>query len=159
MIKCLVQKEELEKAVIYEQMFNKMFDDSTKKRHEEHFIILKSKLDEGRERIAKKEAEMKNSSTQPPKTQDNSDKLKSPVKEPEVKVNREKDNLNISNASQGSTLIENPDSKKDQKDAEKQQVIKPSKKFNWVKAVFGSMFLVGCATGFFMLMRYRNKFR
>ena len=159
MIKCLVHKEELEKAVIYEQMFHKMIDDSTKKRHEEHFIILKSKLDEGRERLAKKEAEMKSSTTQPLKTQENVEKPKYPVKEPEVKVNFEKDNLNISNASQGSTLIENPDSKKEQKDADKQQVIKPSKKINWIKAVFGSMFFIGCATGFFMLMRYRNKFR
>ena len=144
-------------ASIYEQMFDKMFDETTKKRHEEHILSLKIKLEEGRQKIAKKEAENKlnnsgNVKTEENLNKDNVDKLGGNLKE--NKVDSEK--LNLSNASQATSIIENSGKKDD--DTEK-QVIKPNKKSNWVKAVFGSMFFVGCATGFYFLMRFRNKFR
>jgi hypothetical protein len=144
-------------ASIYEQMFDKMFDETTKKRHEEHILSLKIKLEEGRQKIAKKEAENKlnnsgNVKTEENLNKENVDKLGGNLKE--NKVDSEK--LNLSNASQTTSIIENNGKRDD--DSEK-QVIKPNKKSNWVKAVFGSMFFVGCATGFYFLMRFRNKFR
>jgi len=144
-------------AAIYEQMFDKMFDETTKKRHEEHILSLKIKLEEGRQKISKQEAENKLNSSSNVKSEENLnkknvEKLADNLQKSQV----DSEKLNLSNASQATSVIENSGKKDDESE---KQVIKPNKKSNWVKAVFGSMFFVGCATGFFFLMKFRNKFR
>jgi cobalamin biosynthesis Mg chelatase CobN len=133
-----------------------MFDDTTKGRHQEHIMAFRLKLEEKEKENKPKAEEIKTEEVKEKTEKVENEKVEKKDAKPAEKIKKEVENLNASGSSQNSTVVENSEKKET---IVEQQLIKPTKKVNWIKAIFGSMFFVGCATGFYLLIRYRNKFR